>query len=257
VDCGAWSTYQANEYLGNSIQRLPLSPLTNKYFVFISAALREKSAVLFRCMPTHDYAGDVFEEFSNLCCVPFKTFQCSSIHVTMKSLMQFLNGAALASSWIFFEHVDKLDYVHLQTFNKEIQMVQQQFIIAELSQEGEDEDESEGGDGEDHHVKELPRLTEDSHGLQSSLQLMRRTGRSHQDESNQSVVKKMMRMIRDEDNELVAGSASNAKNNEMDGYLQISESFSRRMRHQPKHQIEKSIPSKGSLPAHEYYEEIG
>jgi hypothetical protein len=64
-------------------------------------------------------------------------------------------------------------------------------------------------------------------------------------------------MIRDEDNELVAGSTSNAKNNEMDGYLQISESFSRRMRYQPKHQIEKSIPSKGSLPAHEYYEEIG
>jgi hypothetical protein len=28
--------------------------------VFISAALREKSAVLFRCMPIHDYAGDVF-----------------------------------------------------------------------------------------------------------------------------------------------------------------------------------------------------
>ena len=53
----------------------------------------------------------------------------------MKMLMQFLNGAALASVWIFFEHVDKLDYVHLQTFNKEIQMVQQQLIIAELSQD--------------------------------------------------------------------------------------------------------------------------
>ena len=124
VDCGAWSTYQANEYLGNSISRLPLSPLTNKYFVFISAALREKSAVLFRCIPTHDYACDVFEEFSNICSVPFKTFHCSNIHVSMKSLMQFLNGAALASTWIFFEHVDNLDYVHLQTFNKEIQMVQ-------------------------------------------------------------------------------------------------------------------------------------
>lgn len=51
----------------------------------------------------------------------------------MKGLMQFLNGAALASVWIFFEHIDKLDNVHLQAFNKEIQMVQQQFIIAELS----------------------------------------------------------------------------------------------------------------------------
>ena len=49
--------------------------------------------------------------------------------------MQYLNGAALASVWIFFEHIDKLEYIHLQTFNKEIQMVQQQFIIAELSQD--------------------------------------------------------------------------------------------------------------------------
>jgi len=172
-------------------------------------------------MPTHDYAGDVFEEFSNLCCVPFKTFHCSSIYVTMKSLMQFLNGAALASSWIFFEHVDKLDYVHLQTFNKEIQMVQQQFIIAELSQDGEDESDA----GEDRDAKELPRLTEDSQILHhsSSLQLRGRSGRSNQS----SVVKEMMRMIRDEDNELVAGTTSKGNNND---YLQRTESFSRQMR---------------------------
>ena len=49
--------------------------------------------------------------------------------------MQYLNGAALASIWVFFEHIDKLNYINLQTFNKEIQMVQQQFIIAELSQD--------------------------------------------------------------------------------------------------------------------------
>lgn len=53
----------------------------------------------------------------------------------MRHLMQYLNGAALASIWVFFEHIDKLNYINLQTFNKEIQMVQQQFIIAELSQD--------------------------------------------------------------------------------------------------------------------------
>jgi hypothetical protein len=42
----------------------------------------------------------------------------------MKSLMQYLNGAALASVWIFFEHIDNLSFTALQTFNKEIQMVQ-------------------------------------------------------------------------------------------------------------------------------------
>jgi hypothetical protein len=97
-----------------------MSPLTNKYFVFIAAALREKSAVLFRCMPTHDYALDVFEEFSNICSVPLKSFHLTHPLIPMKTLMQYLNGAALASTWIFFEHVDKLDYCHLQTFNKEI-----------------------------------------------------------------------------------------------------------------------------------------
>ena len=92
--------------------RIPITPLTNKYFVFISAALREKSAVLFRCIPSHDYSEDIYEEFSNICTVPFKKYSCND-KLTMKNLMQFLNGAALASVWIFFEHVDKLDYVHL------------------------------------------------------------------------------------------------------------------------------------------------
>jgi hypothetical protein len=118
VDCGAWTTHQANEYLGASY-RIPITPLTNKYFVFVSAAFREKSAVLFKCIPSHDYCGDIYQEFSSICSVPFKEYQCNS-KFSMKNLMQFLNGAALASVWIFFEHVDKLDYTHLQTFNKEI-----------------------------------------------------------------------------------------------------------------------------------------
>ena len=100
-------------------------------------------------------------------------------------------------------------------------MVQQQFIIAELSQDGEEESEA----GEDRDAKELPRLTEESQILHhsSSLQLQRGTGRSNQS----SVVKEMMRMIRDEDNELVAGSTSKANNNDC---LQRTESFSRQMR---------------------------
>ena len=76
--------------------RLPLTPLTNRYFVFASAALREKSAVMFKCIPNHENSRDVFEEFANLCTVPFKGFVCSNSS-NMKTLMQYLNGAALAS----------------------------------------------------------------------------------------------------------------------------------------------------------------
>lgn len=131
VECGGWSTQQGNEYLGAK-PRLLLTPQTNRYYVFISAALREKSAVLFKCCGSHPHAADVFEEFSSVCTVAHKTFACSE-ELNMRTLMQYLNGAALASVWIFFEHMDALPYVSLQAFNKEVQMVQQQFIIAELS----------------------------------------------------------------------------------------------------------------------------
>lgn len=85
VDCGAWTCQQANEYLGAQY-RIPITPLTNKYFVFISAALREKSAVLFRCIPSHDYSEDIYSEFSNICTVPFKKYSCND-KLSLKNLM--------------------------------------------------------------------------------------------------------------------------------------------------------------------------
>ena len=38
----------------------------------------------------------------------------------------------MAKFWVFFEHLDNLPLVNFQIFIKEIQMVQQQYIIAEL-----------------------------------------------------------------------------------------------------------------------------
>jgi len=34
--------------------------------------------------------------------------------------MAYLNGAALSSVWVLFEHIDHLPYIAFQTFNKEI-----------------------------------------------------------------------------------------------------------------------------------------
>ena len=48
VQCGGWQQELGREYLGSQ-PRLPLSPLTDRYYVFISSALREKSGVLFKC----------------------------------------------------------------------------------------------------------------------------------------------------------------------------------------------------------------
>ena len=124
VLCGGWQACQQNEYLG-SLPRLTLTPLTNRYFVFISSALREKSAVLFN---NSNNSGDVFEEFSNICMTPYKKVVCNPL-LQLKTIMQSLNGAALSSFWVYFENIDKLQSAYLQAFNKEIQIIEQQFLI--------------------------------------------------------------------------------------------------------------------------------
>ena len=66
ISCGGWQQQLGAEYLGSQ-PRMPLSPLTDRYYVFASSALREKSGVLLRCNQAHQHASDVFEEFAHQC----------------------------------------------------------------------------------------------------------------------------------------------------------------------------------------------
>jgi hypothetical protein len=110
-----------------------VTPLTNRYFLFMSSALRDKTAVMFNCSDqSNSNAADVIEEFASMCMTPFKSISCSPV-LDLKPVMQSLNGAALAGFWVLFNHVDRLKLSYLQTFNKELQMIQQQFIVGELS----------------------------------------------------------------------------------------------------------------------------
>ena len=121
IQCGGWQQQLGTEYLGSN-QRLPQSPLTDRYYVFLSSALREKSGVLFRCNQYHQHSADVFEEFAHQCHMPYKSLQCNQ-DMQVAQLMQVINGAAMARFWVFLEHLDNLPLVNFQIIIKEIQMV--------------------------------------------------------------------------------------------------------------------------------------
>ena len=99
-----------------------ITPLTERIFVFISSALRQKNSVMLRCIPQHTAASDVVQEFASLCNVPFKSFQCRE-DVSLSSLTQLLNGVSMASVWVFFEHLDRLPLAVLSVLLKEIQLI--------------------------------------------------------------------------------------------------------------------------------------
>ena len=128
IECGGLHLVQNCEYLGTGY-RLLCTPLTTKYFLFMSCAIRESSSVLFKTNSSHQCAGDVFEEFANWCGMGSKRIVVNAGTAT-SSLMQVLNGAALANFWVLFEHISKLNLADLQIIIKEIQMVQQQFLIS-------------------------------------------------------------------------------------------------------------------------------
>ena len=125
------------EYLG-TYNRLSLAPLTERYFVFMASSLREKSSVLFQCIPTHQIAGQIVEEMAALSAVPFKTVNCSN-HTDLSALTQLLNGVAMSQVWVFLEYMDRLPLIGLSILLKEIQLIHQQFVVGQYSRVVDDE----------------------------------------------------------------------------------------------------------------------
>ena len=133
IECGGFKMIQGTEYLGTSYRML-CSPLTTKYFLYLSGAIRETSSLVFRTNTSEETISEFFEEFSSICGVSSKSIYLST-QTEMEFLMQCLNGVALTSTWANFEHLDNLSMKDFQVLMKEIQMIQQQFLIAETVEE--------------------------------------------------------------------------------------------------------------------------
>lgn len=103
--------------------------------------------MILKCVPDQSHTKDIFEEYSNICTVCMQTFQCKdsiqTIGSQFKSLLKYLKGAASVNAWVHYEHLDKLTYSEFKAFTKEIQMMQQQFIIQELTNDSEGSSENQ------------------------------------------------------------------------------------------------------------------
>ena len=141
VDIGSFSLQQKNEYLPNTRYCL-LYPLAERVFVNITSSLREKSGIVIKSHGCLDQGTEIFKEFSSICSTPLFCFRCYS-NSTLKHALQILNAAALAGVWLLFENLEKFNLQILNTLSKEIQMVQQQFIIADLVSSDQEEERSE------------------------------------------------------------------------------------------------------------------
>ena len=79
-----------------------------------------------------DYDLEIFNEFAVLCSTQLQHFKCFETTV-LKHCMKFVNAAAITNIWLIFENLERLPNLELNILSKEIQMIQQQFIIADLA----------------------------------------------------------------------------------------------------------------------------
>ena len=174
VEIGAFTVQQQNEYLGHNARYCFLYPLTEKIFVNISSSLREKSGIVVSSHSSFGADSEIFEEFANLCATPMQKLFCYA-NLPLKQALQFVNASALSGVWILFGCFEFLPAVILATLSKEIQMVQQQFIIAEMEHDQQEEVEKsrEGSSGQinDSNNKQNLAVIEKS---RSSLQIKRK-----------------------------------------------------------------------------------
>ena len=77
------------------------------------------------------------EEFANICAYPVHKTFLSKNGISLTKLFNLLHGAAYANFWLILEDFNNLPLEMLSILNKEIQLIQQKFIIADLFDDNE------------------------------------------------------------------------------------------------------------------------
>ena len=131
IECGGWTGFQGNEYLGSQ-QRFFITPISEKYFVFISSALREKSGVAFRAIPRDNFCSHIVQELANVCTVPLRSFFVTN-NSSPSYLLQCINGSAFSNTWLCLEHINNLKLEVFRIVCKEVLIMQQKYILSEIN----------------------------------------------------------------------------------------------------------------------------
>ena len=131
-----WSGYIGKEYLGD-VLRYPIAPLSEKYFVFISSSFREKSGTGFKSLNFYDSGCvSVIKELANMCSIACFCFQVTE-NYDVSNLKLSLFGSIFSNCWVVLEKFNVLPLEIIKTVCKEILILQQKYILAEINDDRE------------------------------------------------------------------------------------------------------------------------
>lgn len=117
--------------------RYPITPLTEKYFVYICSSFREKSGTCFKSFNCNDdQCNQTVQELANLCSTAFFSFE-STKNSDFSTLKNVVKGSIYSNCWAFINNFNVLSLGFIEIICKEIQILEQKYILAEINNENE------------------------------------------------------------------------------------------------------------------------
>lgn len=119
------------------MQRYPITPITEKYFVYICSSFREKSGTCFKFSNSFkNNCGEYIQELGNLCSVPVFSFFITFNH-NINELKRVIAGSVYSNCWVLIENFSNIALEIMQIISKEILILEQKYILAEINNDNE------------------------------------------------------------------------------------------------------------------------